>query len=370
MALGGEVELRLAVGDRGRHRQDVAVARVDRDDRRRRADVAHLVLDRLAGLVLELEVDRRVDAQAAELDRGGAVLLDQLRLDVVEHVALARPLVVALHVQPEALGLRGRGRGLGDHPQLGHLAQDLVAALLGLRRREDRRVGRRRLRHAGEHRRLAQRQVLHALVEVQPRGRADADRRLAADRAVRDRVEVLGQHPVLGVRLLQLARQLGLADLALVAVDALARAVLGVEVAHELHGQRRGALHGLVLGEVLDRGADDALVVDALVLVEALVLDRDGRVLQRVRDLLAVHRLHQVVGLDEAEPRAVGREDLRERARIALLERGQRRCGGGCLEHPGDRGTARQRPDQEHDEEAEQEVPARSGAAATPPHAG
>ena len=53
-----------------------------------------------------------------------------------------------------------------------------------------------------------------------------------------------------------------------------------------------------MLGEVLDRGADDALVVDALVLVEALILDGHRRLAHHLGDLLAVDGLHEVVGLD------------------------------------------------------------------------
>jgi hypothetical protein len=53
--------------------------------------------------------------------------------------------------------------------------------------------------------------------------------------------------------------------------------------------------------DVLDRRADDALGVDAVVVPEALVLDGDRRVLERLRDLLAGDRGAQDVGLDEAE---------------------------------------------------------------------
>jgi hypothetical protein len=46
-------------------------------------------------------------------------------------------------------------------------------------------------------------------------------------------------------------------------------ALARVEVADELHGQRRAALDVVAGLEVLDRRADDALEVDARVLVEA-----------------------------------------------------------------------------------------------------
>ena len=56
-------------------------------------------------------------------------------------------------------------------------------------------------------------------------------------------------------------------------------------------------------------------------LVEALVLDRDRRVLEDLRHAVAGDRAAQVVGGDEAEPRAVGGEHLGVGAGVALLER-------------------------------------------------
>src|SRR3954451_17754015 len=106
VALGGEVELRVAVVRRGGHRLDVAVARVDRDDRRGRSDAAEVGRDRGARLALQLEIDRRVDLHAAAADGAGAVLLDQLVLDVVEDVALAPARVVGRRLDAERPGDR------------------------------------------------------------------------------------------------------------------------------------------------------------------------------------------------------------------------------------------------------------------------
>src|SRR6201999_3914986 len=108
-----------------------------------------------------------------------------------------------------------------------------------------------------------------------------------------------------GVLVLELLGELGLADLALVALDAGPDRVLRVQVADQLHRQRRAALDVLLGLQVLDRGADDALEVDALVLEEAAVLDRDGGVADDLRDLAAGHRRAQDVGADEAEAAAV-----------------------------------------------------------------
>ena len=111
---------------------------------------------------------------------------------------------------------------------------------------------------------------------------------------------------MLAVEFLVVERELGLDDL-------LAQRVLvaaEVEVAHQLHRDRRSALQRGAVGDVLQRCAEDAGDVDAVVFVEALVLDRDGRVLEVPRDFIPVDGGAQQVGLDEAESRAVGGEHL------------------------------------------------------------
>ena len=361
MALRGEVEVGLPVVARRRHRLDVAVLRVERDDRRRRPDPGEVVGDRGARLLLLVQVDRRVDLHPALAHRLRAVLLEQLVLDVVEEVLLAAAREVRAQVDAE-LGVDRLLRALRrDHLEVGHLLQHLVAALLGRARRAGRRVVRRRLREPGEQRGLLQRQVLDVLGEVDPGGGLDADRGLPADGAVRDRVEVLLEDPLLRVLVLELLGELRLADLAL--VGALAG---DVERPDELHRDRRAALHGLAGGEVLDRGAHDALVVDALVLVEALVLDRDRRVLDDVGDLGGVQRQVQLLGLDEPERLPVGGEHARVVARRLRLERGQGRRGGRDGDDVADRTERAERRHDDQDHQGEEELAARRSAAAAP----
>jgi len=97
--------------------------------------------------------------------------------------------------------------------------------------------------------------------------------------------------------------------------------IVDVEVADELLGDRRGALLDLAGLGVGDAGADDRAVVDAAVLVEVRVLDRDRRLLQRGRDLLELDRLAEDVGLDVAEAVAGGIEDLRVGAIVGGSQR-------------------------------------------------
>ena len=80
-------------------------------------------------------------------------------------------------------------------------------------------------------------------------------------------------------------------------------------------------------------GADDRVEVHALVLVEALVLDRDGRAAQVDRDVAPRDDAAQDVRLDEAEPRAVGGVDDRDLALVGRLQLGQVGRGGRDREH-------------------------------------
>ena len=302
LAVGGEVELRVLVLRRGRHRADVAVARVDAHDRRRRCALeAQAVGDRLARLLLEFEVDRRPDPQPAAAHELLAVALDELVGHVVEEVALALGPEELVRMQLERLGARLRGLDLADVAEVGHLLQDLVAARDRDGRRAERVVLAWRLGQAGQQRGLGERQARGALVEVRARRRRDADRLLAAVRPVGHGVEVLGEDPLLallaGVDVLELLGELGLAHLALERLLAVAR----VQRADELHRQRRAALDRLARVDVLDRRADDAFEVDAAVLVEALVLDRDRRVAHVLGHVRAGDRVAQDVVGDLAE---------------------------------------------------------------------
>ena len=87
--------------------------------------------------------------------------------------------------------------------------------------------------------------------------------------------------------------------------------------------------------EVLERGADDALGVDAAVLVEALVLDRHRRQLQALRDPLDRDRRARFVGGDHPELAAVGGVEGRVAAAVDRLAGGERGRVGGDVEHPG-----------------------------------
>jgi len=187
-------------------------------------------------------------------------------------------------------------------------------------------------------------EVAGTLGEVHLRRRLDPDRGAPVDRSEGNRVEVLAEDPPLRAALLELRGQLGLADLALEG----AFGILDVERASELLGDRRAALHRLPGADVLDAGAHDRPVVDALVGPEVLVLDGDERVAHVLGHLTPPHRCADLVGLDVAEPRAVGGEDHRALALVDGAELVQVRSGRshrGDVSDDAEQTDGGQRPD-------------------------
>ena len=129
-------------------------------------------------------------------------------------------------------------------------------------------------------------------------------------------------------------------------------AVLGGErVLDELLGDRRGALLRRAGDHVLPDGAGDALVVDAVVLVEAPVLDRDHGLLHHRGDLrgveqdpaLVVGQRRELVVVGVVDDRVLGLQVL-----LAVLER--RQVLGDGHHDPEDPGDEREQPEAEDDE--------------------
>ena len=333
----------LPARNHGDHGADRTVRRVDRDDRG--GGVARLVerlLDRLLGERLEAPVDRRVDAEPSRAHGVRAVLLDQLLTHEAEEERL-----LDLRVELPGLELeRRRDRLLVARPgDLAGRASPRARRCGALQPRplpRERVVDRGRLRQAGDHRRLDQRQVPRRLREVRLRGRLDAVGAVAVVDLVHVRLEDLTPSP----RLVELEREARLLELAL---ERPLRADGPVEVPDELLRDRRAALDDVARPVVLQRGAHDSLVVDAAVLVEAPVLDCDRCLPQPRRRLLERDGLPVVVRRDRAQKRAVCRVDERvladsdrlQRGEVAaVLERrpgrqggGSDRRGGGSEEH-------------------------------------
>ena len=281
LGLPGQVELLLLVVEAADHGADVAVGRVDGDEGggglEPEVERPGGRLDDVDRLLLPLDVDAGDDLEAAVEHRGRPELLGELAGDVVDEV-VGHALVVVrralVHVQLARHLLVGAL--LRDVALVGHELQHLVALLLGHLGVGGGRVGGRELGHRREHRRLFEVQRGGVLVEVRARRRLDA----VGAGAVVHRVEVRGEDAVLGPAVLELPGEHGLAELALVGA-----LVADVGVLDVLLGDGRPALDDRAGLDVEDHGAHDGLVVDAVVLVEALVLDGHRGLLHHVRDL-------------------------------------------------------------------------------------
>ena len=231
----------------------------------------------------------------------------------------------------------------------------------------DRVVAGRRGDHAGQQRRLVGLELGRAgarlvglaarvvAAEVRARGGLDAVGAVAEV----DRVEVVAQDPLLGPLAREVVGERGLAQL-----DEQRALVLGGErVLDELLGDRRAALDRGLAAHVLVERARDAAQVDALVGVEAAVLDRDDRVLHHRRDLgLGDVQLALVAG-QQADLAAAA-------SRITELpwsgSSSWRQVGGDGHHHPehGRDGGQQAEADQqrEHPQLADAHAPARGGA--------
>src|SRR5437764_546463 len=220
----------------------------------------------------------------------------------------------------------------------------------------------RRLRQAGEERRLRQAELARAPGEVRLRGGLDP----VGVVAVVDLVQVRREDAVPRPGGREPEREAGLPQLALER----ALVVPDVEVPDELLRDRRAALGEGALLEVGDSRSQDALVVETTVLVEALILDRDGRLRDPVRHLAELQRLPVARGGDRAEQRAVGGEDERVLAdpqRAESVEGARRLDGLGAAERGRDDAPADD--DERQDEQREREAVRQPVRLLAPPQA-
>ena len=328
------------------HRLDVAVGVVHADERGVDIVVARLVHDAVGGGVgrgLVVGVERCVDLEAALQDRVAREVLLEKLFDVVGEVRVGAGAVGQLAVVgDELLGLRRVVLLLADVSRLEHAVEDEVAAAHAVLRVAERVVDGGGVRQADERGRLGERELARVLIEVRDARGFDA----VGAVAVVDGVHVHVQDLVLGVHLLHLDGDVGLADLAL--ERHLELLVRKDGVADELLGDGRAAALLAAAGRLADEGAHDALGVDAVVLVEALVLGVHGA-LEDVRgDLVELDRaaLLEVVGRDLV---AVGVVDTRRLGDEVGVRRG---VVGQVLQPVADHGAHRetQRDDQKRDE--------------------
>ena len=189
----------------------------------------------------------------------------------------------------------------------------------------------------------AMRDVLQLLAEVDLRRRREAVRALAQVDLVHVELEDL----VLGQGLFDLPGQQRFVDLALQGLFAGQE-----EVARHLLRDGRGAL-ARAAGQVVQRGAHDADVVDAAMLVEAVVLDRQHRLFHDLRDVLDAHQVAPLLA-EFADQHVVGGKDPQRNLRPVVGQRIERRqVRIGHRQHEADQQRAAQRQAEQRADQAE-----------------
>ncbi len=188
---------------------------------------------------------------------------------------------------------------LRDVAHIEHALEDVLLTDLRACRVHDRVIGRWGLRQPGEHRGLRERHILEVLAEIDARGGREAVGALPQV----DLVHVELENLVLAQRGLDLVGEQHLVDLARVGL--LAREE---EVAGDLHRDRARALCAFTAREIGDSRAQHALDIDAAVLVVAVILDRDDRLLDVVGDLVERHEASAFFA-EFADQDVVGRKD-------------------------------------------------------------
>ena len=169
--------------------------------------------------------------------------------------------------------------GIVDIALLVHLAQDRLLTLLIVLPVIEGVVIRRQIRDADDRGALGKRQLRHVLAEIGLRRGLYAEAALAEIHGV----EVPFHDLLLVVLLLKPQRGEYLRELAL---DR--DLFLTGQVLYELLGDGRAAVAALAAGEDRDERAGGAVPVNALMLIEALVLDGDQRLFHVPRDLVIV----------------------------------------------------------------------------------
>ncbi len=320
------------------HRQDVAGARIEREQRaleirckrslivgcraalldvlavglplelavrvHARFDLVELRLERLLGRLLHVEVERRVDPQAllveiaaeAWLEEGRTQPLDEVR----RHVAVAR----AARRQDQRIRLPELVVLGAQESLIPHQIQHGVATPHGPVRMRAGIVCPWSLRQSRQGRGLRDVQVARGFAEEHLRGRLDAGN----VRAQADLIQIQLEDRVLREGALELD---GHARFTKLAGDLLLAAqMLGEDVPRQLHRDRREPLRIMQRRHVGFERTEDPPVVDTMVLVEAFVFDGDKRLADVHGDLLeGEHRAALDAELRDQTP--IGGVDLR-----------------------------------------------------------
>jgi hypothetical protein len=258
--------------------------------------------------------DRRIDTKSPRIDLFGVVLIDSLPHHLRDVLGVDGEFVQLPPHLESRLQRIGVFR-LRDLSQVLHAAQHVLLAHLRALRICNRVVRGRRFRQAGQHGGLGQRQLFHGFAEVDLRGGRESVRALAEIDLIYVQLEDL----VFGETVLDLERQQRLIELA-------RQRLFGSEekVARNLHRDRARALASAALCEIGVGGAQHAEIIDAGVLVEALILGSEDCVLELRRDV--PDRDHGAALFAEfADQRAFGRVHPQRNLGLVIREHIERR---------------------------------------------
>ena len=245
---------------------------------------AEAFADRAGRYLLRLDIDRRVNLEAALRD-ACRIFFFEILADLFDRIIpggrFGLRLIVGRIGEFDVLGLgRGNiGRRVAVGEILGHLVEHDVAAHLGLFAVARRRVlG--RFRNGGEQRGLFEAQVLDAFAEIGPRTGLET----IGTGPEEDIVHIHLKDLVLGVQPLDLQCDGPFVDLSGIGLVLVEKEVLG-----QLLGDGRGTL-GLAGGYVLKHGAEDAIRVNANVIAKTVIFNREQCVGHLVRHVLDLDR--------------------------------------------------------------------------------
>ena len=232
----------------------------------------------LLGRLLQRRHERRADLPVGRMV--AAEPLAELLAQELLRVAAARIARAGIRPDADARPPRLPLLRLGDEALLAHPRQHDVAARERAVEVRPRRQRRRRARQPGDERALREVQLLRRPAEQMPRHRLDA---VDAGAQI-DAIEVELEDLLLGQLAVDHQREHRLANLA--AVGLLVREE---ERPRQLLRQRAAALDRARRAEVADDGAAERDGIDAGMRVEAVILDRDERVLQVLGNLAERH---------------------------------------------------------------------------------
>ena len=289
------------------------------------------------GEALEVALERGLDVALAIAVVGE---IGRLRQHPIGEIGAARHVVARAEAQ--AGGLDRGELGVGEEADLVHRAEHQPRPLPRRVEMGARRQPRRRVDHAGEHRRLGQSEMLGIDVEIMAGGGAQAVDIVAEA----DVGEIAAEDLLLAEPRLQPERDQRLLDLARRRARGREEAGLG-----ELLGDRAAALAHPARADVAPQGAAHAPGIEADMAEEAPVLDRDERLadirrqpgdVDRRADGRAAPGDRLALGGEDGDARRVDRPERARQGRgDDQPDDGQREQGRGDLDRALDQADAR-----------------------------